>query len=273
MNEKKDTNDWQGYNRLLIPIGHESDVNDLTTLSSFLVNRKEGRIDFSHVIKGGSYSNIPHEWRIASDRITQSHHRMMREGIDSSRNIRMADSIEKGILAQAQENDSDGIILGWGPEPTSNISHLISRIMKNARCDVIVFKNRNISSGINKILYPTAKDPSREHLTIIKRIIKDTNARLTLTHVVDGSHTSRQEGKEILKHAVKKAKKMGVNSVSLLATGNKPVDEIARLSTNFDMMLLGPSKGFWLTKTIFGRKTDEIANKANCSVILHKASE
>lgn len=271
MNEKKEKKDWQGYNRLLIPIGHESDVNDLTTISSYLVDRKKGRIDFSHVIKGGSYSNIPQEWRIASDRITESHHRMMREGIDSSRNIRMADSVVKGILAQAEENKSDGIILGWGPEPTSSISRLISRIMKNATCDVFVFKNRGISQQLKRILYPTVKEPSKEHLMIIKRIIKDTKARLTLAHVVDGSYTSRKEGKEILKHAVEKAGKMGVKAASLLATGNNSVKEISKLSTNFDLMLLGPSEGYWLTQTIFGRKTDEIANQAHCSVLLHKS--
>ena len=40
MNEKLKEN-WPGYNKILLPLGHKADINNLTDLTSYIIERKK----------------------------------------------------------------------------------------------------------------------------------------------------------------------------------------------------------------------------------------
>lgn len=273
MNKLQAVNNWGGYRNILLPLGHKADVNNLTTLASLLVDHDQGKIDFLHVIEEGNYSHLPREWRTGSKRVTESHHMMMKKGIHSQKQIVTAKSIVAGILNTAGENDSDAIILGWGPKPKSSISNLASNILSQAGCDVIIFKNRNSLTEVEKILYPVALEPGKNRLQLIGRIVSGTGADLTFTHVTDSSDKDCRQGKELLNKVKRDAEEMGIEAETLLVSGKRVADEIAEVSKNFDLMILGPSNGWWLKETLFGQKTDKIAIKSQCSVLMHKHPE
>lgn len=262
-------NGWKGYKKLLLPMGHKADVNNLTTLASIILDKKEGKVDFLHVMEEGKYAHLPHEWRVGSKRVTESHHIMMKMGIKSERSIVTSSSILDGILDKSEQDNSDAIVLGWGPKPKSSISRLISRIMNKANCDVIVFKTRNDPAQTDNILYPVAKEPNEGRLKLISRIIKDTQANLTFVHVTDKSDKNQDKGKKVLEYSVEKASNLGIEADSLVTYGDVP-NKLAEISQEYELLILGPSGGWWLTKTLFGHLTDEIATKVNCSVLLHK---
>jgi len=267
MSEKK----WKGYQKLLIPLGHKSDINNLTNLASLLVDRENGEVDFLHVIREGSYSKLPREWRAGSKRVVDSHHMMIKKGISSNKKIITSESILKGVLQEAKESDAGAILLGWGPKPQSSISKFVSKMMKKAECDVIVFKTRNeIPEKTSKIIYPIAIEPNINRLKLISRIIKDTDAKLTFTHIAE---EEKEENQEFLNEAVASANKVGLEADTILKTGSNVTDILADLSKKFELMILGPSRGWWLHETLFGKKTDNIATRANCSVLLHKVVE
>jgi len=131
---------WKGYTQLLLPLGHKADVNELTTLASLLVDNNRGEIEFIHVIKEGSYTELSREWRAGSKRVTDSHHLMMKKDIHSKKNIVQAHSIESGILSEAENIIADAIVLGWGPKPQSHISSMASHLLRDAKSDIIVYK-------------------------------------------------------------------------------------------------------------------------------------
>lgn len=271
--EENSNNRWQGYKQILLPMGHKADVNNLTNLASLLVDKKEGSIEFVHILEEGNYTRLPHEWRTGSKRVTESHHKMMKRGIHSEGQIKTARSILTGILSEAEEINADAIILGWGPKPKSSISNLASNIMSKANCDVIVFKTRDNPSQIDNIIYPVAVKPSVSRLRLIARYIGDTNAELTLLHVTDESSRNRERSQELLDNAAAEAEEMGINAETRLEISGNAVEKIAEVSRDFDLMILGPSGGWWLRRTLFGHKTDKIAVNSHCSVLLHKAAE
>lgn len=270
MNEQSKESNWNGFEKLLIPLGHKADVNNLTTLASFLVDKDKGNIEFIHVIVEGGYSDLPREWRVGSKRVVESHHMMMKKGIQSEKKILTADSIEKGILKEAANKDMDAIILGWGPKPKSSISKLASKIMNKANCDVIIYKTRKELEKMQKIIYPVAAEPNRERLQIIKKIMNSTNSSLTFAHIIKNSSYTKKEAKELLDIALNKARKLDIEADILLRDANNVIEELADISKDFDLMVLGPSGGWWLTKTLFGHKTDKIAVSSHCSILLHK---
>ncbi|MFW6007236.1 MAG: universal stress protein [Bacillota bacterium] len=270
MTAKNHEGTWEGYKKLLLPMGHKADVNNLTTLSSIIVDRKEGKVNFLHVMEEGKYSHLPQEWRVGSKRVTESHHIMMRKGLKSERSIVTSSSILDGILEEAEKKDTDGIVLGWGPKPKSSISKLISKIMSRANCDVIVFKTRNDPAETKNIVYPVAREPNQGRLKLISRIMADTDSSLTFVHVTDRSDKNQKQGKEVLKKSVARANKTGIESETMITYGNDVSEKLSEISRDYDLMILGPSGGWWLTRTLFGHLTDKIASRVNCSVLLHK---
>ncbi|MFW6256641.1 MAG: universal stress protein [Bacillota bacterium] len=271
MSEKQE-NRFSGYEKLLLPLGHRSDVNKLTLLASLLIEEKQGIVEFMHIIKEGSYSKVPGEWRRGSKRVTESHHKMMEMGIKSQRKIVTASSIFGGIIQEVEKAEADGLVLGWGPKPKSSISSLVSRILEKAPCDVMVYKTRSDPRVVNSILYPVAKIPDQSRLNLISHIMKKTDAKLTFTHVVK-SKAQKSEGQSRLQDSLKRAQEFGLEADTRLLIGNSIAREIAGISNEYDLMILGPSRGWWLQRTLFGKKTDIIAEKVECSVLLHKSGD
>lgn len=273
MSQPADADSWAGYEEILLPLGHKDDVNNLTDLAPRLINSRTGTIHFLHLMIEGDYSHLPSEWRIGSQRVTDSHHRMMEEGIDSEPHLTTGNTLPGGILEQATENDCDGILLGWGPKPKSKISSLITEIMNRAEADVIVFKGRGKPAEIESILYPVALVPNERRLRLIQRLMDSTGAGLNFAHVAGNSESDKQQGEEVLEDVKTTAAELGIESETRLTQSDNPVDKIIELSSDYDLMILGPSRGWWLKKALFGHKTDKIASRAECSVLMHKNPE
>lgn len=261
---------WPGYKKILLPLGHKADINNLTDLASYIIERKKGEVKFIHVMQEGSYIDLPREWREGAKRVTESHHKMMEYGIHSDREIVTSKTIERGILETAFDLEAEVIILGWGPKPGAKISKMASHIMDNFYGDVIIYKNRIDIKQTKKIMYPVAKEPSKSRLNLIKHIVKETGASLTLTHYVDKKDGSRLKGEKVLEQAKKKAFKFDIEVETRMLEDDSLVSSIKKATKDFDLLVIGPSGDWWVYQTLFGRKTDKIAKAAQCSVLLHK---
>ncbi|MFW5873669.1 MAG: universal stress protein [Bacillota bacterium] len=261
---------WSGYNKILLPLGHKADINNLTELVSFIIERKKGKVKFIHVIREGSYINLPREWREGAKRVTESHHKMMTYRIRSDREIVTSKTIRRGILETAFDMKAEAIILGWGPKPGSKISKMASHIMDNFHGDVLIYKNRGNIDQTEKVMYPVAKSPSKSRLSLIKHIVQGTGATLTLSHYVDKRDGSRQKGEQVLEQAKEKALKFNIDVETMILEGNSLSSSIREATEDFDLLVIGPSGDWWVYQTVFGRTTDKIAEAAQCSVLLHK---
>ncbi|MGM0442513.1 MAG: universal stress protein [Elusimicrobiota bacterium] len=260
----------KGYDNILLPLGHRDDVNKLTALAPLLLDKKESKIHLLHLMIEGKYSQLPREWRTGSKRVTASHHKMMRAGINSKPHMITAKSIETGIVNQVRENKCDLVVLGWGPKPKSSISGLVTNIMSNVACDVIVFKARGKPEKIETIIYPFVLTPKESRLRMISKIMENTKAELTFAHATGTSKQDKNSGREKLEKAEATARDIGIKSSTLLLQGADPVEKIAAASKNYDLMVIGPSRDWWLKRVIFGKKPDEIAAKSDCSILMHK---
>jgi nucleotide-binding universal stress UspA family protein len=267
---KEQKGSWPGYKKILLPLGHKADINNLTELVSYIIDRRKGLVKFIHVIKQGSYIQLPSEWRTGAKRVTDSHHKMMEYGIHSDREIVTAETIERGILETSFDMEADAIILGWGPKPSSKISKMASNILDNSQSDVIIYKNRNDIDKVKNIMYPVAKAPALSRLNLIRHIMEETGADLTLTHFVDVKKGNRKRGEKTLESAKKKAAELGISAETLLLEGSSLISSIGKASEDFELLVIGPSGDWWLYQTLFGKKTDRIAEAVDCSVLLHR---
>jgi nucleotide-binding universal stress UspA family protein len=270
---KEQKENWPGYKSILLPLGHKADINNLTELVSYIIDRKKGLVKFIHVIKQGSYTALPREWRNGAKRVTDSHHKMMKYGIHSDREIVTSETIERGILESSFEMEADAIILGWGPKPSSKISKMASNILDNSQSDVIIYKNRIDIDKVKKIMYPVAKSPDASRLNLIRHIMEETGASLTLTHFIDIKKGNRARGEKTLESAKNKAAEFGIEAETLILESGSLTSSIGSASEDYELVVLGPSEDWWVYQTLFGKKTDRIAEAVDCSVLLHKYME
>ncbi|MFW5980484.1 MAG: universal stress protein [Halanaerobiaceae bacterium] len=264
---------WNGYRKILITMGNKIDVNSLTNLGSILVDKKQGEIEFLKVIEINFNGHIPPDWREGYEIIEKSHNMMIEQGIQSKKEVETAISIEKGILEEAKKIMADAIVLGWGPKPKSSISALVSRIIRKANCDIIVMKQRCNLNQIKNIVYPLAKKPSINRLRLIKKIITNNESELTFLHISEDNPEDKKWGHKLLERANREAAEMGINAKTEMVISSNFLDEITEISKKYELMILGPSGGWWLRKNLFGKKADKIAANAHCSVLLHKSNK
>ncbi|MFW6270523.1 MAG: universal stress protein [Bacillota bacterium] len=263
---------WNGYNKMLISIGGNSEIDNIVNLGSILVEPQEGEIEFLHVIKLKYNGQLPKNWREDSHRVKECNNILQEKGYHSKDEIVTANSIKKGILEEAERINADVIVVGWGPKPLGSVSSLVSHLMRKAQSDVIVFKRRGNLRDIKNIVYPLAKKPSINRLRLIERFVKNTSANLTFLHVSEDSTESKKRGEMLLHQAIAEAYELGIEPVSQLVIGDNVFDTIIDISDKYDLMILGPSGGWWLKKTLFGNKTDKVAANSHCSVLLHKTA-
>ena len=260
----------EGYDKILVPIGHKGDINELTKMTKMLVNEDNGKAEFLHVTEEDNFSYSQKEWRIGSERVTKSQHDLMMDGIASKGNIRTSKSISQGILDEADDLDPDLILLGWSSGNKIKLKRFVSKILKKADCDVIVFKALNDPKEISNILLPVSIVPNENRIQMTTKLIKKTDANLTLAYISKKGDEFKDQGEKILNKSASLMSKYGLEPKKYRTSASNITEKIGEVSKDYDLMILGTSREWWLSEYLFGRKTDEIAKESSCSVLMHK---
>jgi len=256
-----------GYERVLVPVGDKSDPNNLTELSSLLVDPRHGAVQFVHVTTDRSFVGSQQAWRTGSESVAQSQHQLRQQGIESTGSIRTAHNAAAGILEEAEEYEAEAILIGW--TDTDAISRIVEQLLRKADCDVLVFRAEENSMDAESLLVPVAIPPDKNRLRMTAILSQRTEAPVTFGYVVGGEDTE-EDGWEVLEKSVTGLEAFGVQAETELVHGNDVIETLSELSEDYDIMIIGTSRGWWLRQSLFGRKTDEIAEAAQCSILMHK---
>ncbi len=265
------------YKNLLVPVRHPNDVNRITELASVLVDH--GKIIFLTVVEEGSFIEMQKDWRRSSKTIER-----YREKTAASRwtkivpKIRYSEAVWQGVLEEAEENDSDLILMGWGGKMSlrSLRQNPLERIFANSDRDVLVFKNRTGNvQDIKKILFPVGyKDYDyRKRLSVTAKLIEGTKADCVLVHILQEDETE-EEAQEILNGPKTFMHNLGVECETKIIQHKKISKAlIEETKKDYDLIILGPTKEYVFTRYLFGWMTDEIVNGIDCSALIFKEGE
>jgi len=264
------------YKNMLVPVRHPDDVNRVTDLSSILADG--GRIVYLTVIKEGNFLEMQRDWRKSSKVLEKDRSRTIARGTKIIPKVHYSDSVWEGILDQAEEEDSDLIILGWNGK--INFRSLrqktpVERVFTRSNRDVIAFKNQG--SGIkdmDKILFPVGykKYDYKKRLSITAKIMRETGAECSLVHVVQEEETS-EEIDDILERPKDYMEEIGVECETKRIEGPSILEALIEESKDYDLMMVGPTREYVLSRYLFGWMTDELVNNADCSALVFKEKE
>lgn len=267
--------DEHKYKNLLVPVKHPDDVNRITELASILVDR--GRITFLTVIKKGSFFATQKNWRLSSRAIEKHRKQVASRWLRIVPKIRYSDIVWRGILEQAEEEDSDLILLGWGGKITyrSLRQSPVERVFANSDRDVIAFKGRMKSiHDVKRILFPIGyKDYGySKRSSVVARITKKVGAECVLTHVLQEDETE-EEAKEIFQGPKESMLKLGIDCETEIIRNGDVLEALIEESSKYDLIVLGPTREYVFSRYLFGWMTDEIVNNAKCSALVYKEGE
>lgn len=263
------------YKNLLVPVRHPDDINRVTELASILVDR--GKITFITVVEKGNFIKMQKDWRISSEAIDRHRRRVTGRRVRITPKIRYDDTVWKGVLEEAKEQDSDLILLGWGKKITfrSLRQTPVERIFANSNRDVLAFKNRSDSvQNIKKILFPIGGgdlDYSKK-MSIAGKIIKETGAEIDLIHVLQEGE-EEEEAEEIFKEPKEFLKELGIDCGTEIIRNDDVSEALIEKSEEYDLIVLGPTREYVFSRYLFGWMTDEIVNNAECSALVLKEGE
>ncbi len=263
------------YENLLVPVRHPNDVNRVTELASLLVDR--GRIVYLTVIKERNFTQMQKDWRKSSTILEKHKEKTFKRKARVIPKIRYSDSISDGILDQADDEDSELIILGWGGKisPQSMVRTIIGKTFNNSDRDILVYKNKTENpQDMEKILFPVGyKEYDYEkRLSIFVQLAEKTGAECVLAHV-NADNKSEEEIEEIFKSPKDFLDSLGVEYRTKVIEHENVPDALIEESKNHDLMIIGPSREYAISQFLFGYSTDKIANKSESSIIIFKEGE
>lgn len=263
------------YKDVLVPVRHPNDVNRIAEFAQTLVNR--GRITFMTVVKQDSFVEMQEDWRRSSRVIEEYENRITSRKIQIDTKIRYSDSIWEGIVNQAEDDDSDVILMGWGGKITfrSLRQTPVEKVLSHSDRDVLVFQNQDSEIGnMERILLPVAYQDYdySKRLSVILQLIKKTDAECTLVHVLKEGHSGDQV-EEIFEGPREFMRERGVECEAKIVEDNDVPEALVEESEEYDLILLGPTREYVFSRYMFGWLTDEIVNNSKCSSLVFKEAE
>ena len=175
--------------------------------------------------------------------------------------------ISKGILNTIKNEKTSMLLMGWhhmGILYNKGVS-LISHMLAQAPADICILKCNN-KKEYNKILFPYGGGRySQLTGTIVQRVAKAYNAHITVVKIVD----EIDEDNKNIKHLRTAVKSLG-EQVEVRIEEGEFTSKIIELSRDFDLIILGASLDWGMHEYLTGLKSDSIAEKADCDVLIVK---
>ncbi len=177
--------------------------------------------------------------------------------------VRLAPTIEAGLLETVREEGVNLLLLGWDPErsePQNDSERTLDSLLKWARCDVAILHG-HLPDTIERVLVPTAGGPHAPvALALARDLTQATGRAVQVEHIVTEPLTSEGEAQ---------AQAMLQATVDELQNGlsvTQRIIEVGTIKTGIlagarqaDLLCLGASNQGALEQTFFGGLPPEVA--------------
>jgi uncharacterized hydrophobic protein (TIGR00271 family) len=191
--------------------------------------------------------------------------------------VRLAQSPVDGILGTSQEERVDLILLGWEGEHTGgpfDLGPLLDPVVRTATCDVVVLHGC-LPERIERVLVPTADSQnSMAAIKLAQRMIDGQPGQIVALNLVQEAYLpdSVEQARQRLQAMI--SRHDGISPVELQVFPAEDVREsILEAAPDFDLVILGASRGGVLDQAIFGGLPVEVARSSPRPVLLVKHYE
>ena len=271
-----------GYEKfkILIPVANPTSEKYMSDIAISLCQREQGQIDLMHVM------SIPDQLMLEHGRhyfqkvrekkefeLTNVINELPKNGIEINQRVVIAHNISSSIMASIEAGQYNLVLFGWAGRITrSNLTHkIVYLISKYVNTHVLVLDYRR-PSQIKRIFVPYGTGPhSHLCLKLADRIAQYKGAKLSVGQLVlPGTNLALVEQKRINLNRILEAE--GITAEAKVLVRESIPDMIVEESQNCDLILIGASNDWIFKQRLFGTITDDVANRAACSVLMVRSS-
>ncbi|MEE9236636.1 MAG: amino acid permease [Thermoplasmata archaeon] len=197
-------------------------------------------------------------------------------GVEVSVIVKIVHRVYDTILETVVQEEVEALVLGWrGERPArggrilgSNIDFLVQR----AKCDVVVFKSLGIKEKLERI---TLLAGHAWHVLYAARVAallaKEHDAQVTILSVIP--HKAVEEATIKDAHRLMKVfEELEVPHDHKIVYSPSTVEAVAKEAAKSDLLVMGASPTWALTKFAFGALEDRIAKKVSTPVLMLRKS-
>lgn len=190
--------------------------------------------------------------------------------------VRLAQNPIDGILATAEEERAQVMVLGWEGEiaaGTVDLGPLIDPIVRSAACEVVVLRGM-LPPAVQRVLVPTAGSPNTmAAIGVACRLVAADDGKVVALRLLEPASLGQAEQiRQQLTSEIRSATGRLPDELRLIP-GNDVKHGILHEARDFDLLVLGASRGGMLDQTIFGGLPVEVAYESPIPALLVKHLE
>ncbi|EMA37935.1 amino acid permease [Halococcus hamelinensis] len=194
-------------------------------------------------------------------------------GVPAGGTVRIGHDVAEAVIATAEEDDVDEILLGWRGRSRRRdfvLGSNVDRVATDAPCDVLV-ERIGPPTAVGSILVPTAGGPHAEYAAeVADALAKANDARVRVVSVVPpGASADDRERAERTVETTAALVEPEVVETDVVE-GNEVVPTIVSLSADHDVTVVGASREGLLQRLVFGAIPEAVGLEADGTVIMAK---
>lgn len=195
-------------------------------------------------------------------------------GVSIDRDVVVARSATKGLLAAVEETHPDALVIGWhrGSGPSDAIlGTTVDALIERAQCDLYVERVGREANGVDSVLLPVAGGP---HVDAAARIGKAIAARNDARVVVISAttpNTARNQASASVaegRSALQKAVGPDVPIETEVMEATDATDAIVEEASDHDVIVLGATRRGSLRRKLVGSVPRNVVERIDGTVIV-----
>jgi amino acid transporter/nucleotide-binding universal stress UspA family protein len=266
--------------RILVPLHNPDHVEPLLDLAAPIAKARGGELIVLGVV------DLPHNLPI-HEGMRFVHHKTpllkaavaygQKLGVPVRTAIRIAHRASDGILAAAEQQKADLVLMGWKGWTSKRdriFGEVTDQVVRHAPCDLITVKLMG-SLELNSVLMPTAGGP---HAMLAAELIgylqKSYDTEVAVCNIVPESAGNR-EREAALQWIDKTIARTGLDGVAekRVIESDHIAGGLVKAGVDYDMIVLGASKEGIFSNVLLGEITERVARHSRKPVMIVKRYE
>ncbi|WP_416674492.1 amino acid permease [Egbenema bharatensis] len=273
------------FNDILVAIGDAETGKRLINLATALAQgRRETKITALKIVK------VPYNLPLSEGQKrldqTMRHQYTLEEsiqaangrGVEIQTQIQGAREVSSAIVEITRHQPTTHLVLlGWpGSDAQQGMKNRIDRaVLNNASCDVAVLRNRQLDR-IQRILVAIEDSPhARTGLHLAHYLQSGTEAEVVALHIAENQKVKIDAVENRIQTLVEQefAETSDRVSVQVVQADSVVKGIVTEAKQDYDLVIMGASKRWFLQRWLFSGNSDQVAEKAPCSVLLVRQHE
>lgn len=268
---------------LVVGISNPETTAGLMDLAQCIASEQGFRVIATHILKVPIQANLgsargSKEMAEARERLLGAIREARARGVSVKGVVEVARDVDEGLVSAAENQDASLLMVGYSEAPDEGdgderaFDRVMHSVARDTRVDLVIAKLRR--SQMRSVLLPINTGLNLAVSGMLAQAIsRARDARVTLIHLLREDEESEEEARRRLEANLTEEgfEDLGELVVERPREGMDPIDQMLETANRHDITIVGAEPRPSIAESIFGSWAEEIASRAECTVLVVRA--